>query len=94
MRLDQQILLKSPPLSLLTVSASALRAHVNTLINEKNVKYEVATLSVWDIAIYLEKPHKICRSSPTIGMTVRGLCGGQKMAPHVNKWSPLDGAHE
>ena len=21
-------------------------------------------------------------------------CGGQKMAPHVNKWSPLDGAHE
>jgi len=23
-----------------------------------------------------------------------GWCGGQKMAPHVNKWSPLDGAHE
>jgi len=23
-----------------------------------------------------------------------GTCGGQKMAPHVNKWSPLDGAHE
>jgi len=22
------------------------------------------------------------------------LCGGQKMAPHVHKWSPLDGAHE
>jgi len=22
------------------------------------------------------------------------MCGGQKMAPHVNKWSPLDGAHE
>jgi len=22
------------------------------------------------------------------------LCGGQKMAPHVNKWSPLDGARE
>jgi len=21
-------------------------------------------------------------------------CGGQKMAPHINKWSPLDGAHE
>jgi len=21
-------------------------------------------------------------------------CGGQKMAPHVNQWSPLDGAHE
>jgi len=21
-------------------------------------------------------------------------CGGQKMAPHVNNWSPLDGAHE
>jgi len=21
-------------------------------------------------------------------------CGGQKMVPHVNKWSPLDGAHE
>jgi len=25
---------------------------------------------------------------------VAGLCGGQKMAPHVHKWSPLDGAHE
>ena len=24
----------------------------------------------------------------------RVFCGGQKMAPHVNKWSPLDGAHE
>jgi len=24
----------------------------------------------------------------------RGVCGGQKMTPHVNKWSPLDGAHE
>jgi len=23
-----------------------------------------------------------------------GWCGGQKMAPHVNKWSPLDGAHD
>ena len=23
-----------------------------------------------------------------------GLCGGQKMAPHENKWSPPDGAHE
>jgi len=23
-----------------------------------------------------------------------GLCGGQKITPHVNKWSPLDGAHE
>jgi len=22
------------------------------------------------------------------------MCDGQKMAPHVNKWSPLDGAHE
>jgi len=22
------------------------------------------------------------------------MCGGQKMAPHVNKWPPLDGAHE
>jgi len=21
-------------------------------------------------------------------------CSGQKMAPHVNKWSQLDGAHE
>jgi len=21
-------------------------------------------------------------------------CGSQKMAPHVNKWSPLDGAHK
>ena len=23
-----------------------------------------------------------------------GYCGCQKMAPHVNKWLPLDGAHE
>jgi len=23
-----------------------------------------------------------------------GLCGGLEMAPHENKWSPLDGAHE
>jgi len=30
-------------------------------------------LSICDIAIYLEEPHKICRSSPTIGMNVRGL---------------------
>jgi len=22
------------------------------------------------------------------------ICGGQKMAPHANKWSPLDDAHE
>jgi len=22
------------------------------------------------------------------------LCGGHKMAPHINKWSPLDGAHD
>jgi len=22
------------------------------------------------------------------------MCGGQKMAPHENKWSPPDGAHE
>jgi len=22
------------------------------------------------------------------------LCGGLKMAPHVNKWSPLDGGHK
>ena len=22
------------------------------------------------------------------------LCGGQKMAPRVNKWSPRDGAHK
>jgi len=22
------------------------------------------------------------------------LCGGLEMAPHENKWSPLDGAHE
>jgi len=21
-------------------------------------------------------------------------CGGLEMAPHVNKWSPLDGAYE
>jgi len=23
-----------------------------------------------------------------------GRCGGLEMAPHENKWSPLDGAHE
>ena len=23
-----------------------------------------------------------------------GRCGGLEMAPHVNKWSPLDGAHK
>jgi len=27
-------------------------------------------------------------------MAATAYCGGQKMAPHVNKWSPLDGAHE
>jgi len=31
------------------------------LINETNVKYEATTLSIWDIAIHLEEPHKICR---------------------------------
>jgi len=29
----------------------------------------------------------------TIGCEVRS-CDGRKMAPHENKWSPLDGAHE
>jgi len=29
-----------------------------------------------------------------LGKCFIGYCGGQKMAPHVNKWSPLDGAHE
>jgi len=27
-------------------------------------------------------------------MSLPCMCDGQKMAPHVNKWSPLDGAHE
>jgi len=22
------------------------------------------------------------------------VCGGLEVAPHVNKWSPLDGAHK
>jgi len=25
---------------------------------------------------------------------LQGDCGGQKMAQHVNKWSPLDGAYK
>jgi len=25
---------------------------------------------------------------------IADMCDGQKMAPHLNKWSPLDGAHE
>jgi len=53
MRLDQQILLKSPPLSLLTGCASALRARVNTLINETNVKYEVASLCQLEILLFI-----------------------------------------
>jgi len=31
--------------------------------------------------------------SRTIFQTYVGW-GGREMAPHVNKWSPLDGAHE
>ena len=37
------------------------RTCVNTLINETNVKCEATTLSIWDIAIHLEEPRKICR---------------------------------
>jgi len=33
------------------------RTCVNTLINEKNVKYE----AIWNIVIHLEEPHKVCR---------------------------------
>jgi len=32
-----------------------------------------APVSIWDIAIYLEEPNKICCSSPAIGINVRGL---------------------
>ena len=27
-------------------------------------------------------------------LTSSNQCGGLEMAPHENKWSPLDGAHE
>jgi len=37
-------------------------------------------------------------SSKNIGdplaLSVKSWCGGLEMAPHVNKWSPLDGAHK
>ena len=38
-----------------------LQNHVNTLINETNIKYEATTLSMWDIAIELEELQKTCQ---------------------------------
>jgi len=37
---------------------------------------------------------KITPTSIRILYNSHGLCGGLEMAPHVNKWSPLDGAQE
>ena len=37
------------------------QACINTLINETSVIFEATTLSIWDIAIPLEEPHKLCR---------------------------------
>jgi len=53
--------MKSPPLTLLT--GSILRARVNTLIRGNN------SLSMWDIAIYLEKPHKYVAVRPPLVWT-------------------------
>jgi len=36
---------------------------------------------------YVKVEYHVCKYSAP-------RCGGQKMVPHVNKWSPLDGAHE
>jgi len=82
MRLDQQILLKSPPLSLLTGSVSALRARVNTLINETNVKYEVATLCQFEmlllfgpVAMFLE----ICMQTHSVVFALSRQINKQKV---------------
>ena len=32
--------------------------------------------------------------SAVVKGSLEGNCGGQKLVPHVNKWSPPDGAHE
>jgi len=34
-----------------------------------------------------------CHWHPSV-LHERTYCGGLEMAPHVNKWSPLDGTHE
>ena len=46
----------------------ALRIRANTLINETNMKYEATTLSISEIAIQLEEPHKLSASHslPTV----------------------------
>jgi len=36
----------------------------------------------------------LCNADFEIPEMPRNSCGGQKMAPHENKWSPPDGAHE
>jgi len=45
-----------------------LRIRANTLINETNMKYEATTLSISEIAIQLEEPHKLSASHslPTV----------------------------
>jgi len=31
---------------------------------------------------------------PTVWCGLKAHCGGLKIAPHVNKWSPVDGDHK
>jgi len=42
-------------------------------------------LFTYNVEFYLKCKHS---------WVVRAYCGGLEMAPHENKWSPLDGAHE
>jgi len=38
--------------------------------------------------------HKIFKMGWGFETMQAAVCGGQKMAPHLTKWSPLDGTHE
>jgi len=46
--------------------------------------------------IPIRKPHHVQHlcAGKIWGLTEEAKCGGLEMAPHVNKWSPVDGAHE
>jgi len=45
---------------------------------------------IWQSAHLCTAAHAV----QTCHVTASVYCGGPKMAPHVNKWSPLNDAHE
>ena len=62
-------------------------AFLVSLIAERSSLMEKAWFRAGSIGV--EWDIEFCNSRVWIGR-----CGSLEMAPHVNKWSPLDGAHK